>query len=246
MRFADGRQGSAVELQNLAGKKIAVFVENKFIPEEIEAYRNAFRVLGAEVEFASRISYGDYKPESTWFYSDVDPLDDQPWETPHRLAVGRDVTHVDAHLDEYAAIIMSANYTSVRLRWDNLPTPALNMLTPADIAAFDPREYVKQPPVVKLFAKAMENKTIVKGALCHGLWVLTPNPNLLSGRTVTCHSVVMADVLNAGAHVVLAADGVVVDEDLVTGFSKHEVLHFVQAVAGRICALSAQRGLTQL
>src|SRR5262245_38123031 len=100
-------------MKSLAGKKIAVLVEHKFIPEEIEAYRVGFAVFGANVEFVSRIRYGEYQPESTWFYSDVDPLDDQPWESPHRLQVARDVSYVDAHLEEYAAIIMSANYTSV-------------------------------------------------------------------------------------------------------------------------------------
>lgn len=224
----------------LAGKKIAVFVENKFIPDEIETYRIGFKILGAEVEFVSRIWYGDYQPKSAWFYSDVDPLDDQPWETPHRLEVTRDVSYVDMHFDEYAAVIMSANYTSVRLRWDNLPRPVLDQLTPADIKAFDARAYVQQPPTVKLFAKAMENKSVVKGALCHGLWVLTPNPKLLTGRTVICHSVVMADVLNAGANVVLDASGVVVDDDLVTGFSKHEAVPFVEAVARQIVALCAE------
>jgi protease I len=222
-------------MKSLAGEKIAVFVEHKFIPEEIEAYKVGFAVLGANVEFVSRIT------ESTWFYSDVDPLDDKPWESSHRLQVARDVSYVDTHLDEYAAIIMSANYTSVRLRWDALPTPTLQQLTPADIKAFDARAYVQRPPVVKLFARAMQNKCIVKGALCHGLWVLTPYPSLLKGRTVICHSVVMADILNAGANVVLAADGVVVDDDLVTGFSKHEAVPFVEAVARRVLAISGQR-----
>jgi protease I len=226
-------------MKSLAGKKIAVFVEHKFIPEEIEAYRVGFAVLGANVEFVSRIWYDGYRPESTWFYSDVDPLDDQPWESPHRLQVARDVSYVDTHLDEYAAIIMSANYTSVRLRWDALPT--LQQLTPADIRAFDARAYVQRSPVAKLFAKAMQNKSIVKGALCHGLWILTPYPALLKGRTVICHPVVMADVLNSEANVVLAADGVVVDEDLVTGFSKHEAVTFLESVARQIVAVSGQR-----
>jgi protease I len=227
---------AAPAVKSLDGKKIAVFVEHKFIPEEIEAYRVGFALLGATVEFVSRIWYGDYKPESASFYSDVDPSDNQPWESPRRLQVARDVSYVDAHLDEYAAIIMSANYTSVRLRWDALPAPSLQQLTPSHVAAFDARAYVQRPPVVQLFAKAMQNTSIVKGALCHGLWVLTPFPALLKGRTIICHSVVMADVLNAGANVVLAPTGVVVDGDLVTGFSKHEAMPFVEAVARQIVA----------
>jgi protease I len=210
--------------KRLEGKKIAVFVENKFIPEEIEAYRIVFSLLRAEVVFVSRLWYGDYKPENVIFYSDVDPLDNAPWESPHRLEVKTDISTVEP--ENFAAVIMSANYTSVRLRWENIPTP------------FDPVAYIKTPPIVKFFAKAMENPKVVKGALCHGLWILTPNPHLLKNRKVTCHSVVMADIINCGAQVSLSQNGIVVDEDLVTGFSKHEVVPFIEAIANQITALS--------
>jgi protease I len=208
----------------LSGKKIGIIVENKFIPEEIAAYQSAFPVLGAEVEFISRIWYGDFKPESATFYSDVDPLDNQPWESPHSLTVRRDISAVKP--SDYAAVIMTANYTSVRLRWDDIPKP------------FNARSYVKMSPVVRFYAEAMRDPKIVKGALCHGLWILTPNPELLEGRTVTCHSVVMADIVNCGANV-LVDPLVVTDNDLVTGFSKHEVLPFIRAIADRIEAGSA-------
>ena len=223
--------------QPLAGRKIAVLVEHKFIPEEIEAYRTDFSALGAEVEFVSRLRYGTYRPESATFYSDVDPLDNAPADPPVPLEVRRDVEELEAQLDDYAAVIMSANYTSVRLRFSGLPRDSFADLTPADIASFDPRAHTQQPPVVALFARAMEKRRRVKGALCHGLWVLTPNPHLLRGRKVICHSVVMADILNCDATVVLNTAGVVTDDDLVTGFSKHEVRPFIDAVAARIVSL---------
>ena len=83
----------------------------------------------------------------------------------------------------------------------------------------------------------MQHKRLVKGLLCHGLWVLTPNPKLLRGRKVICHSVVMADIINCGAQIVVNPERVVADDDLVTGFSKHEVLPFIAAIAAQICAL---------
>lgn len=213
----------------LAGKKIAVIVESKFIPEEIAAYQNAFPILGAEVEFISRIWYGDWKPKTATFYSDVDPTDSQPWESPQPLTVSQDISQVKP--TDYAAVIMAANYTSVRLRWwedgSNFP------YTPPD--DFDPREYVKQAPVVRFFAEAMRSPGVIKGALCHGLWILTPNPDLLRGRKVTCHAVVMADIINCGAQVTVNPL-VVTDGDLVTGFSKHEVLPFIEAIADAIVA----------
>jgi len=214
----------------LNGERIAVIVENKFIPEEIEAYRSGFALLGAEVEFVSRIWYGDYRPKSATFYSDVDPLDDAPWESPHRLEVGRDISTL--RIGEHAAVIMSANYTSVRLRQADLPQ---------DLAQFNARELVRSAPVPRFFAELMAEPKVVKGALCHGLWILAPYPELLRGRRVVCHPVVMADILNCGAEIVVDATRVVTDRDLVTGFSKHEVVPFIAAVARQIAALQPSR-----
>lgn len=202
------------------GARIGIVLENKFIPEEIGAYTAGFPLLGAQVELISRIHYDDHRPARATLYSDVDPLDNQPWETPHAIQVEKDIS--DARVSDYAAVIMAANYTSVRLRYVSLPS------TPAK---FDPWAHVRAAPTARFFAEAMVNKDIVKGALCHGLWILTPYPSLLSGRTVICHSVVMADILNCGAKVVLTQDKVVTDDDLVTAFSKHEVGPFIVAVA---------------
>jgi protease I len=219
----------------LEGKKIAVIVENKFIPEEIEAYRSCFALHGAETVFVSRLWYGDYKPGSpSWkspvVWSDVDPTDMQPWQTPSSLSIpdANDVSNL--RLDDFAAVIMSANYVSVRLRY------------PDDPSITDPRALVQSAPVVRFFAEAMRRDDIVKGALCHGLWILSPNPDLLKGRKVTCHTVVMSDILNCGAEAVFE-DGeegrrqpakVVRDGDLVTGFSKHEVVPFIEAIVEAI------------
>jgi protease I len=203
----------------LSGKKIGVLVENKFIPEEISAYQVGFPILGAEIEFISRLWYGDYKPDSATFYSDVDPLDSPPWESPQPLKVSRDISTVKP--SDYAAVIMSANYTSVRLRYSTEPE------------TLSPRALVQSSPAVTWFAEAMKNPRIVKGALCHGLWILTPNPDLLKGRKVVCNLVVLADILNCGANPVMNPK-VVVDKDLVTGYSKHEVLPFIQAIAAQI------------
>ncbi len=222
----------------LAGKAIAVIVEHKFIPEEIEAYRNGFHMLGADVHFISRLWYGDYRPgHPSWtapvFHSDVDPTEQAPWNTPAALKVDseRDVSAIRP--EAYAAVIMAANYVSVRLRYPDAP----------DIS--DPRRLVQSAPMVRFFAQAMSTPGLVKGALCHGLWILTPHPELLKARRVTCHTVVMADILNCGAEVVFEDTGdgrsapakVVTDNDLVTGFSRHDVLPFIEAIADRILAI---------
>lgn len=197
----------------LAGKKIAVLVETEFIPEEIEAYQKRFAELGATVHLMSRL----WGQESAHFVSDVD-------------AVGKPLQYLDVNIDfqkvdinEYAAVIMSANYTSVRLRY--FQPPEGQPISP---------EQVRTAPAVQFFAKAMTNPKIIKGLLCHGLWLLTPMPELLKGRKVICHEVVLADIANAGAVYVPSPTNIVVDGDLVTGRSGQDVHAFIDAIADLI------------
>jgi protease I len=197
----------------LAGKKIVVLVETEFIPEEIEAYQKRFAELGATVHLMSRL----WGQESAHFVSDVD-------------AVGKPLQYLDVNMDfqnvdinDYAAVIMSANYTSVRLRY--FQPPEGQPISP---------EQVRTAPAVQFFAKAMTNPKIIKGLLCHGLWLLTPMPELLKGRKVICHEVVLADIANAGAVYVPSPTNIVVDGDLVTGRSGQDVHAFIDAIADLI------------
>lgn len=188
----------------LAGKKIAVLVESQYIAQEIACYRARFPELGAEVHLVTRL-WG--QPKQT-FVSEVEVAG----TTPETLDVTLDVDAVS--VTDYAAVIMAANYTSVRLRWSD-----------DSLTAADPRAAARSAPAVRFFAEAMRNPAIVKAAPCHGLWLLAPIPELLAGRRVTCNPVVLADVLNAGVVYVPAADAdewyrhVVVDDDLVTNMS---------------------------
>jgi protease I len=162
--------------------------------------------------------------------SDVDPLDQEAWMTPERVIATRDVSSVE--LSEYAALLMSANYTSVRLRYNDLPRPEHIPAT------FNLRAHLQQAPGVQIFADAMGRKDIVKGFLCHGLWILTPNAHLLKDRTVVCNEVVAADILNCGARIDMSRR-VITDDDVVTGYSKHEVVEYVQAVAEAVAKRSS-------
>jgi protease I len=179
----------------LEGKKIAVLIESEYIPEEILAYREHFGRLGAQVVEMSRL-WGN---PSLTFQASKDT--DSPGKLD-TLEVKIDFGTVNLH--EYAAVLMAANYTSVRLRY------------------FEKGSDPRVAPAVQFFARAMGNRAVVKGALCHGLWILTPVPELLRERRVICHRVVLADVLNCGARYDDAESGMVVDDDLVTGRSKHE------------------------
>jgi protease I len=207
--------------KELAGKKIAVLVETEFIPEEIIAYRHQFKELGATVHFMSRL----WGQKSIRFISDVDA----PGKPIHYLNVDIDFQNVD--VNEYAAVIMTANYTSVRLRYFQPPEGQTISL-----------EQIRSAPAVKFFALAMANPKIIKGFLCHGLWILTPMPELLKGRKVICHEVMLADIANAGAIYVPPSLGskpndpknIVVDGDMVTGRAGHDVQAFIEAIANLV------------
>src|SRR3712207_5127655 len=92
----------------LTGEKVAVLVESQYIPGEVKIYQERFAGYGATVDLVSRL-WGQPKQK---FYSTVEPEGENvpPIEW---LEVSLDVDNVD--LDDYAAVIMTANYTSVRL-----------------------------------------------------------------------------------------------------------------------------------
>ncbi len=210
----------SVGVKILEGKRVAILVESEYIPEEIRAYKSHFAKLGASVDIMSKLWGND----SISFVSDVD----EPGKELETMEVNIDFDDVD--LNDYAAVIMSACYTSVRLRY----------FIPPDGEAIDP-EQTKTASAVQFFVKAMKNPNIVKGALCHGLWLLTPVPSLLRGRRIICHEVVLSDIANAGGVYVPDKSGVVVDGDLVTGRSKNEVIPFIDAIAAQVCKPKSKR-----
>lgn len=181
----------------LKGKKVAVLVETEYIPEEVNYYKSFFTKKGAQVDFLTQL-WG--KAERTL----VSDVDSETKELEHML-VKNEVA--DANPNDYAIVLCAANYVACRLR----EIPPMGSLA-------DP-SLVRSPAAVRFMAGAMMNPQIVKGALCHALWILTPVPELLNGRKVICHTVVLADVLNAGGIYVPDAAHVVVDRDLVTGRS---------------------------
>lgn len=188
-------------MSDLNGKKVAVLVETEYIPSELEYYRNFFEKQGAEVEF---MTYLWGKSERT-IVSDVDSDGKQV----EKMVVTKEIA--DANPNDYAIVLTAANYVAVRLR----EIPPMGCLANADM--------VRAPAAVRFMTSAMMNPYIVKGALCHALWILTPVPELLKNRRVICHTVVLADVLNAGAIYVPDVSHVVIDRDLVTGRSAADI-----------------------
>jgi protease I len=200
---------------DLANCAVLVMTETEFIADEMAYYRTRFAKQGARVDFATNL----WGAKSRTLVADVT----EPDVMPATMEVSKDVADLKA--SDYDIVLQAANYTAVRLR--EIPP----MHSHGSVAK------TREVPAVRLFAEAMRNRRIVKGALCHGLWILTPWPELLAGRRVMCHTVVLADVHNAGAVYVPDGPNVVIDDDLVTGRSFADVDAYVEA----ICFAAQQR-----
>lgn len=124
----------------------------------------------------------------------------------------------NANPDDYAIILTGANYVGCRLR----EIPPMGSLGSV--------EELSTAPAVQFIAKAMQNKSVVKGFLCHALWLLTPMPELIKDRNVICHIVVLADIANAGGTFVPDESHVVVDDDMVTGRSAADIDKFCKMI----------------
>ena len=73
-------------------------------------------------------------------------------------------------------------------------------------------EKLPAPPAVQFIRRAFAES--LKGVICHGMWLISPAPELVRGRRVVAHPNLYGDVVNMGA--VYTDEDVVVDGDLVT------------------------------
>ena len=101
----------------------------------------------------------------------------------------------DEELRSYDAMIVPSGMVSDRLRYTE--------------------DVEKLPPATEFLQRAFAEPTILKGIICHGMWLVAPTPELVRGRRVVAHNNLLGDVRNMGAEYV--NEDVVVDGDLVTG-----------------------------
>ena len=101
----------------------------------------------------------------------------------------------DETLRSFAAIIVPSAMVSDRLRYTD--------------------DVTQLPPGSVFLKRAFAEKSILKGIICHGMWLVAPLPELVRGRPVTCHNNLYGDIVNMGA--IYTDEDVVVDGDLVTG-----------------------------
>ncbi|MEN8174732.1 MAG: DJ-1/PfpI family protein [Pseudomonadota bacterium] len=101
----------------------------------------------------------------------------------------------DAALRSFAAVIVPSGIVADRLRYTE--------------------DLSKLPPATEFLARAFAEPDILKGIICHGLWLTAPATELVRGRRLTCHPNLHGDAIAYGADFV--DEDVVVDGDLVTG-----------------------------
>jgi protease I len=101
----------------------------------------------------------------------------------------------DQMLRSYSAVIVPSGIVADRLRYTE------------DIR--------KIPPATVFLQRAFAEKGVIKGIICHGMWLVAPSPELVRGRKVVVHNNLLGDAKNMGA--IYVDEDVVVDgDDLVT------------------------------
>jgi protease I len=125
----------------------------------------------------------------------------------------------DEQLRSFDALIVPSGMVSDRLRYTEcLDTPA---------------------PAVELLRRAFADPSVLKGIICHGMWMVAPIPEVVRGRAVTCHNNLISDVRNMGAR--YTDQDVVVAGDLITGRSADHCHLFARTLIDLMGARAARR-----
>jgi len=172
----------------LQGKKIGILIEGDYYEPEIWYYKHRFAEEGIDLHFLTRM-WGQTSEVLTPNFKGHE------YKIPFESHVESFENMDDNTLKSYAAIIVPSGMVSDRLRY----TEDVNKISPAT-------EFIK---------RAFAEKTILKGILCHGMWLVSSTPELVRGRKVVVHNNLIGDARNMGA--IYTDQDVVVDGDLVTG-----------------------------
>ena len=173
--------------------KIAVVIEEHFDPTEYRRFNEYFPTRGYEVEYISHL----WNNPSLRFGSNAENN-----KVEEEVTVTTEINDVDP--SDYKGIILIGAYAMDRLRYQsNIKKGQKN-----------------QAPAVVFLRKAMEQEAKV-GTICHSMWLLCADPDLLKGRKVTCAHNIVCDVENAGGEVIYTADDqtadLVIDGNLISG-----------------------------
>ncbi len=100
----------------------------------------------------------------------------------------------DEKLADFSAIIVPSGYVADRLRYSE--------------------DINKIPPAAGFIERAFAAGSVIKGIICHGLWLTAPVAGLIKDRKITCHNNLIWDARAYGAEYI--DKDLVCDGDLVT------------------------------
>lgn len=190
--------------------KIGVLIEDHFDPTEYRRFNEYFPSQGYEVEYLSHL-WG--QPE---LHFGSNPENNVVEE---RVTVRVEVNDIDP--SDYAGIILIGAYATDRLRYQ----------------VKIKKGQKNQAPAVVFLRKAMAQQAKV-GTICHSMWLLCADSDLLKGRKVTCAHNIVCDVENAGGEVVYTEDDetadLVIDGNLISGKHPGMVDEFMVAFVQEI------------
>lgn len=190
--------------------KIGVLIEDHFDPTEFRRFNEYFPQRGYQVEYMSHL----WGQPALHFGSNVE----NDAVTEH-VTVTTEINHIEP--SAYKGIICIGAYAMDRLRYQTTVK----------------KGQPNQAPAVAFLRKAIHTEGLKVGTICHSLWLLCADRELLRNRKVTCAHNIVCDVENAGAEVVYAGDGtadVVIDGDLITGKHPAVVDAFMAAFVDEI------------
>lgn len=171
----------------LKGKKIGILIEGDFYENEIFYYQLRFPEEGAEVHFLTRM-WGNSSDDM------IKGFKGHEYKVPFNWPVESFEDMDEATLKSFDAIIVPAGVVADRLRY----TEDINKL----------------PPACEFLKRAFNEKSILKGIICHGMWLAAPVPELIKGKNAVVHNNLLGDLKNMGGCYV--NEDVVVDGNLVT------------------------------
>jgi protease I len=111
-------------------------------------------------------------------------------------------------IDAFAAVIVPSGMVADRLRYTE--------------------DIERLPPATAFLQEVFAKPNVLKGIICHGLWLVAPTPELVRGRRVVAHNNLLGDVKNMGA--VYTDSDVVVDGDLVTARTGQHCHQFARQI----------------
>lgn len=119
----------------------------------------------------------------------------------------------DEGLRGYAALLVPSGMVADRLRY----TEDVDALAPA----------------TDLLRRAFARPGLVKGIICHGMFLAASIPYAIRDRKVVCHNNLIGDIRNMGANYV--DEDVVVDGDLVTARTGNHCHLFARTIIDELC-----------